>query len=435
MDRGFTMDGKRFFLLLALLIPACLPAQESERAVAEWVLRIGGTVTLEARAQPLRDISELPTEDFHIAALDFTGTLIEPPELQRLARLSRLRELYLPASMWNPNAGSRLDANDALVHLQPLKNLEKLHLSLHFLTNINLQDKGLAHLSGLSNLKELRLAQTRIKGSSLAAFPNLRALDLSYTSFDDSGMESLKGMTQLSQLVLRDTLVTDKGLQHLRGLRNLAELDLYGMRVADAGLAALKELTALRKLNLLGAEITDAGLDALAGMTQLRELNLYRTRVTNAGLEKLKHLKELAALDLRYTRVSRAGVDSFSAQLPQCRVNFLDPSAQRAAGSGAPGRPAGKGERAIAQWVRSLGGKVAFSHGRLSEISLASRAISDAQLESLRGLAPLQKLNLERTEIGDIGAQFLEKLTGLTELNLSHTLISDSGLAHLSGLV
>ena len=204
-----------------------------------------------------------------------------------------MRELYLPGPMWNEGAGSKRDSNEALEFLNPLKNLEKLHFSLHFLTNINLQDKGIARIHGLTQLKELRLAQTRLKGSSLAPFVNLRALDLSYSPIDDEGMKSLAGMKQLTRLVLRDTFITDAGLKHLEGLTELTELDLYGCRITNAGLAHLKNLTQMRKLNLLGAPLTDEGIEALANMEHLQELNLYRSRITNAGVDKLQRKKEL----------------------------------------------------------------------------------------------------------------------------------------------
>lgn len=48
------------------------------------------------------------------------------------------------------------------------KNLERLNFSLHFLTNVNVQDKGLAHLTGLTQLKELRCVQCRISKLSRA---------------------------------------------------------------------------------------------------------------------------------------------------------------------------------------------------------------------------------------------------------------------------
>ena len=66
-------------------------------------------------------------------------------------------------------------------------------LSAHFLTNTNVQDKGLAHLAPLTQLKELGLAQTEIKGASLAPFVNLQFLDLTDTPFGDAGTAGRSG--------------------------------------------------------------------------------------------------------------------------------------------------------------------------------------------------------------------------------------------------
>ena len=110
----------------------------------------------------MSDVVQLPVSEFHIVGIDLTGTLIVPEDLEKLSSLAHLKELYLPGPIWNPGAGSRLDANEQLKHLAGLKNLEKLHFSLHFLTNVNVQDKGLAHLLGLTQLRELRCAQCRI---------------------------------------------------------------------------------------------------------------------------------------------------------------------------------------------------------------------------------------------------------------------------------
>src|SRR5207244_4679614 len=121
-------------------------------------------------------------------------------------------DLFLPASMWNPGAVSMLDANDDLQNLSHLTRLEKLHLSVHFLSNINLQDKGLAHLAPLTGLKELRLAQTKVKGPGLTPFVNLRFVDLTDTPFGDAVVASVEGMTALDMWYMQYTLVTDRSL-------------------------------------------------------------------------------------------------------------------------------------------------------------------------------------------------------------------------------
>src|SRR5262245_34470492 len=259
-------------------------AQRSEREIAEWVIRQGGRVILEGARAPIGDVAQLPAGEFRITGVDLVGTLIEPKDLEKVSGLTHLKELYLPGPIWNPGAGSSLDANEQLKLLSGLKDLEKLHFSLHFLTNVNVQDKGLVYLTGLTQLKELRCAQCRIAKLSLARLTKLESLDLSLKPFNDEGMKGLAELKELRRLNLRDTLVTDEGLRYLSGLTQLQELDLSGAKITDAGFAHLRNLIAMRKLNLLGAGITDASADALAGMTHLRELNLYRSRVTNAGL-------------------------------------------------------------------------------------------------------------------------------------------------------
>src|SRR5713226_2834884 len=111
-----------FFSVVAL-------CQTPDRAAVEWVLRLGGNVTLEGRPQAVADLAELPSGEFSIEGIDLVGTLADPNDLEKLKDLSRLRDLFLPGPMWNPRSGSKLDANDAFASLSHLPRLEKLHFS------------------------------------------------------------------------------------------------------------------------------------------------------------------------------------------------------------------------------------------------------------------------------------------------------------------
>src|SRR4051812_25649791 len=283
-------------LLFLALIATLLSA--ADRDTAAWVIRQGGRVVVEGNPRVIDSVIDLPAGDVKVTAVDLVGTTIPPDDLSRLSSLSDLRELWLPGPIFNPGAGSRLDANDKLKALAPLHKLESLNFSLHFLTNINVQDKGLDEFKGLTGLREMRLAQTKVKGPGLAPFVNLEYLDLNYTPFDDKGIESLKGLKKLKYLSLRDTLVTDAGLKQIEDLTELQTLDLYGARVSDAGLRSLRRMTKLQRLNVLGGTVTDEGLDALSGMPDLEEVNLYRTGITNSGLAKLQRAGKMRSLDV-----------------------------------------------------------------------------------------------------------------------------------------
>jgi Leucine-rich repeat (LRR) protein len=213
----------------------------------------------------------------------------------------------------------------------------------------------------------------------------------------------------------------------------LEELDLSGTRVSDQGIECLRKMAGMRKLNLLGARATDASMDVLAGMKRLETVNLYRTQITNSGAARLQELKELTDVDLRYTRVSSNGIEALRAALPHSKVQFAGGSTVRAKKAGAEG-PADHTEKAIAEWVRAIGGQAEFSGARLRAIDLSSSTISDAQLSHLSGLSGLEALNLEITQIGDLGLASIKNLTNLKALGLSQTTVSDVGLAHLGGL-
>jgi N-acyl-D-amino-acid deacylase len=413
---------------------AAQTAHVNDRGAAQWVIRNGGTVRLADQTRLIRDVADLPEGDFQLEAVDLVGTIINPTELKQLSGLTRLKELFLPGPIFNPGAGSRLDANDELKALAGLHSLEKLHLSLHFLTNINVQDKGLAHLKGLENLRELRLTQSRVKGPGLAPFTKLHKLDLNYSTFTDEGMQYLASMKELTHLSLRDTLVSDAGLRHLAGLQALVALDLYGVRVTDDGVRQLAALKRLENLNLLGASITDSALEELAKLTELRELNLYRSRITNAGLAKLRSLTKLRSLDVRYTRVTAGGVDDSRRALPNCDIEFLESTPQVANSALRQSRPASNSQQAIAAWIEKLGGRSAIREGAIREVDLSRTPVADAQLEHLVNLPALETLNVESTEVGDLGAAAIAKLTTLRHLNLSHTMTSDKGLAQLGKL-
>src|SRR5262245_23206567 len=200
-----TMKNLLFSMLLKVILSATLlfgvstnaTTQKSEREIAEWVIRQGGRVMLESErveGKLIGDVAQLPAGELRIIGVDLVGTLIEPKDLEKRSRRTGLKELYLPGPSWNPGAGSRLDANEELKFLAGLKNLEKLHFSLHFLTNVNVQDKGIAYLTGLTQLKEFRCAQCRIAKLSLAPLAKLESLDLSLTPFNNEGLKGLTGL-------------------------------------------------------------------------------------------------------------------------------------------------------------------------------------------------------------------------------------------------
>src|SRR5579862_473594 len=428
-------------LILCLLAPLVTLgwAQDAspDRMVAEWMLRMGGSVVVEGQHKVISDLTELPTSDFYIHTLNFTGitqwAFALEDELRRLPPLKHVKEVYINGRLWYDQPVSLVEATMNLFAGSP--ELETLVLSRPVQTYIPLDDTVIKALQPLPKLQELRLRQTRVAGAALAAFP-LKNLDLNYDrTFNDAGMASLKAMTGLNRLYLRGTSVTDAGLKNLADLTSLTELDLADVGISDSGLSALAGLTHLRQLNLQASNVTDAGLDVIRGMAGLEELSLYRTKVTNAGLAKLANLKQLRAVDLRYSRATASGVKELIAGLPNCKVAFQGSSGGEVKRTMSAESVSSKGEAAIAEWLRSIGGKVEMHDGHVTAVSLKSTTITDRELDILTKLPQLADLNLRNTEISDVGAAHLSSIVSLQKLDLGYTLLADSALSKLTPLV
>src|SRR5438128_1529705 len=114
----------------------------SQREIAEWAIRWEGRVVLEGSRQPVNEVRQIPAGNIEIVGIDLTGAVMQPAELEKLAGLTTLRELYLPGPIWNPGGG-REDANDVFKSLATLKNLEKLYVGWHFSAQINVRDEGI----------------------------------------------------------------------------------------------------------------------------------------------------------------------------------------------------------------------------------------------------------------------------------------------------
>src|SRR6185295_11652042 len=116
-------------------------ARASDRTVAEWVLRMGGSVSVDGSRAPVREITRLPG-DFRLTGINLVPITVSPPEFQRLAGLTNLKELYVSGRTWHsmPVRVSR----ETLKILGSLTSLERLILSLPVQTEIPLDDDALA---------------------------------------------------------------------------------------------------------------------------------------------------------------------------------------------------------------------------------------------------------------------------------------------------
>ena len=63
-------------------VPGPQEKPSADRMVAEWMVRMGGSVVLEGQRKPIFDLADLPATDFRIHALNFTGITMYAASLQ-----------------------------------------------------------------------------------------------------------------------------------------------------------------------------------------------------------------------------------------------------------------------------------------------------------------------------------------------------------------
>lgn len=139
-------------------------SRNSERAVAEWVLKVGGWIetgdgkfTQDQKLLRSGQFQQsLPAGPIRIKSVFFVGKVksFKESEFELLGELRFIKTLDL---------GRTGMTNGGLIHIGRLKTLEGL-----FLFETQVTDQGLDHLKGLQNLKLLTLNKTTVTDQGVA---------------------------------------------------------------------------------------------------------------------------------------------------------------------------------------------------------------------------------------------------------------------------
>jgi serine/threonine protein kinase len=222
----------------------------------------------------LEQLHEIP----NLMSLKLQGDWVSDTSMARLRGLSNLQRLDLVATRVSYGG---------LAHLGELTNLEHL-----ILIDAPVTDAGLAQLRALRKLRHLALGYTRVTEAGMdhvASLPNLTGwLTLDNSKVTDAWLPHLTKLSGLSGLGLANNPIGDAGLASLEAFRNLEDLNLSHTKVGNAGLVHLKSLRKLNKLRLTGTGVSDPGLAHLAGLSALRDLDLTRTKVSSEGVAELQ---------------------------------------------------------------------------------------------------------------------------------------------------
>jgi beta-lactamase regulating signal transducer with metallopeptidase domain len=229
-----------------------LPVPE-ERDAAAAIRRLSGSYELDAERHVIEVNMMHHTQ--HGVRHETPGDTDEV--LQWLPSFPRLERLFLK---------ERQATDDGLRHVNALKELEILYIWDAPLVT----DRGVAHLRGLTKLREIQIFRSQIGDGALevlAALPNLEMISLQESSFTDEGLKRLGAQSRL------------------RGLF----VGLSKTPFTDAAVPSLLALTSLQRLDLQGSHISEDGLKRLLGaLPNLQELYFTSDRVPTATVKQLK---------------------------------------------------------------------------------------------------------------------------------------------------
>ncbi|XP_065053452.1 internalin I-like isoform X2 [Rhopilema esculentum] len=246
----------------------------------------------------------------------------------------------------------------------------------------NVDDKG-----KVFNVTTLHLDRTMVSSMEFVTlFPSLRNLSLSGTPLVENTFHGVSCLRNLEELNLSHTTITDHSLQHVSGL-TLKCLGLPDrLHITDAALQYLEGLP-LRSLDLVDyIHVTDAGLASVGRITSLTSLSLANTKVTNDGIRHVKSLVNLQELDLARTHI---------------------------------------GDEAI----RMIKGLKSLRTLSLTATRITNEIFKDGTINSFENL---QKLNISRNKISDAGICHLS-LMFLELINADQTYISLLSATSLPG--
>ena len=185
----------------------------------------------------------------HLKTLSIVGTRVTDRDLASISELDQLERLYL--------AGTSV-TRSGLNQLRALSRLRDLDVQMWVGGRApNGIDELTLDLSGLQDLKRLRLSALSLQESDLAFLPNLR---------------------HLKQVMIDARSLPAASLQHLKGLSELERLSVRGLaRPTDQDLATLAGLARVKDLTL-GGEIPDTALTSIEGLAGLQSLTIETSK-------------------------------------------------------------------------------------------------------------------------------------------------------------
>ena len=323
-----------------------------DRRAAEWVLELGGTVTVLADGKKIavKDLQSLPGGKFTVTVVTLKfaeNRQATPPisDLLPLAGLENLEEFNI--------SGLVSLTDDFLAVVVSMPKLKYIWLS-----DGNLTDACFIHLAKAPALKDFHFSrQNAITGEGLPSLAKLNTLQLlsiqESNSLTEAGFAALAGLTQIRVLQLDQTPIKDSDLPVFSSLENLFD---FQVKITEVTLATLVQQKWIRGLKVLALSVnggdlvsesvalakacpdldnfiisgvatsplSSADLAALGVLSKLRRVKLYAPGINEEMLSGLAEVPQLKSLVLGYLKFSDTCLSPILAHKGLVNINFGD---------------------------------------------------------------------------------------------------------------
>ena len=255
-------DANPKFVPPAAAVP--IASLDPERKAAEWVLAIGGTVTLrDANDQPVPVLNrKLPGGDIFVQNVDIYD--------------------------------NQFNGED----LACLQGCEKLDI-VAFSRTSRLTDSALAHLEG-ARIKSLAFTDcpslTSLATRTIGTVQGLKSLNLQSPGFADDGVADLESLKQLDVVNCGLTRLTDLGLTQLaKACPQITELAIWQSSDQRQTVRAVGAFPNLRTVFINGDQFTDDAIKVFNAHPTLGTLYIA-TSLSDPTIHRLKGLERIRRL-------------------------------------------------------------------------------------------------------------------------------------------
>ncbi|XVE80984.1 hypothetical protein DITRI_Ditri15bG0025800 [Diplodiscus trichospermus] len=268
----------------------------------------------------------------HLEILDLSDNYLNDSRstlLSSLSKISSLKSLSLAGN--DLFAGS--NHNNDLKWLSRLSGLETLDLSYNSL----ISNGFLLHLGNLSSLSALFLSGNELEGTvhlegggRQARLINLQVLDLSYNFLNNSILTDLSGLSNLRSLKLRGNQLNGSiDIKELCAWSNLVTLDLSYNQVkklvTSKGNGRQLRLSRLEVLDLSDNLFNNSILADLSAFPNLKYLNLWDNQLKGSlDIKEFCALSNLESLDMSRNKINQFVSSKENKCLRKLKVLYLD---------------------------------------------------------------------------------------------------------------